>query len=402
MPFRYMAIDSSGNQARGLLEAETEEAAERALWDRGLTILNLERVAAPFNLATVLPTFLGPKRQDLIIFSQQLASLIDSGVSLVPALDLLSEEVTSQPLRVVLRRVVADLRLGAPLSTALSRHEMVFPPIYCRLMEVGERTGNLGFVLRQLATYLEKEESVVRKIRGALGYPLFLIAMAIGVLVIVFNFTLPPLLNLYAEFDAELPWPTQVLISAAEFFVAYRFFLFIGVMLLLVLGFWYLSRPTGRRQLDWLLLRLPLIGRITTQGAIARFSRTLSTLLTAGVSLPDSLELAREVVGNVVMRQAVEDLRQEALQGRGLSRPIARNRLFPGLLSQMVRVGEETGTLDNHLASLSNFYEEEVDRATKRLTGMLEPAMILFVGLIVGFVAISVVLPMYSLLQSIR
>jgi len=402
VPFRYMAIDATGNEARGLLEAETEGAAERALWDRGLTIVNLEQVAAPLNLATILPTFLGPKRQDLVIFSQQLASLIDSGVSLVPALDLLSDEVTSQPLRVVLKRVVADLRMGTPLSAALGRHETVFPPIYRRLMEVGERTGNLGFVLRQLASYLEKEEGVVRKVQGAIGYPLFLIAMAFGVLVIVFNFTLPPLLNLYAEFDAELPWPTQLLIGVAEFFITYRFLLFVGLMLVIIIGAWHIMRPAGRRQLDWLLLRLPVIGRITTQGAVARFSRTLSTLLTAGVSLPESLALAREVVGNVIMRQAVEDLRQEALQGRGLSRPISRNRLFPGLLSQMVRVGEETGTLDNHLSSLAGFYEEEVDRAMKRLTGMLEPAMILFVGLIVGFVAISVVLPMYSLLQSIR
>lgn len=402
MPFRYLAFDSDNNEVRGLLEVESEAAAERALWDRDLTIVELKPSARPLDLARLFPTFLGPKRRDVIIFSQQLANLVESGVGLVSALELLGAEVSSRPLQRVIRQVVDDLRLGKPLSAALGEHETVFPPIYCRLMEVGERTGNLGSVLRQLSRYLEKEEVVSRKLRGAMGYPLFLLAMAVVVVIIVFNFTLPPLLGLYQEFDATLPWPTRLLIGFAEFFVQYRFYLLIGIVLTILLLAWYVSRPMGRRQLDTVLIRMPLLGPVNTQATVSRFSRTLATLQSAGLSLPESLELSKEVVGNVVIRGAVEELREEALQGRGLSRPIARSGMFPRLLAQMVRVGEETGTLDSHLETLAGFYEEEVERATNRLTGMLEPAMIVFLGIVVGFIAISVILPMYSLLGSIQ
>lgn len=402
MPYRYLAFDPQGNEIEGVLDVESEQAAERALWDRGLTIAHLKPTARPIDLTRLFPTFLGPKRRDVIILSQQLANLVDAGVGLVPALDLLSEEVSSRPLRRVVKQVADNLRMGSSLSGALGRHETVFPAIYTRMMEVGERTGNLGYVLRQLATYLEKEESILRKVRGAMAYPLFLLVMAFGVVLIVFNFTLPPLLRLYDEFDAELPAITSGLMSFVNFLIDYRLLIFVSLVMLVLIIAWYVSRPTGRRQYHRLLLEFPVLGTANLQGAVARLSRSLSTLLRAGVSLPESLELAKETMGNVVLRSAVEDLRQETLQGRGLSGPISRSRLFPSLLAQMVRVGEETGTLDSHLTTLAGFYEEEVDRTMERLTGMLEPAMIIIVGIVVGTIAVSVILPMYSLLQNIR
>lgn len=402
MPYRYLAYDATGNPRQGVLDVETEQAAERALWERGLTIVRLSPARRPIDLIQWFPTFLGPSKQDLIIFTQQLANLVEAGVGIVSALDLLADEVSSRSLRRALADIADDLQQGQALSDALEQHDMIFPPIYCRLIEVGERTGNIGFVLRQLASYLEKELSIARKIRSAMAYPLFLLAMAAGVVVIVMNFTLPPLLRLYDEFDADLPAITNALIDVSEFLVAYRLHLLIGLALLAILGFWYASTRRGREQFDRLVLRLPVFGRIATQGAVARLSRSLSTLLQAGVGLPQSLELAQETVGNTVLKRGVEALRQSALQGRGLSGPISANRRFPGLLAQMVRVGEETGTLDSHLGTLADFYEEEVDRSLQRLTAILEPGLIIVVGVIVGFVAISVILPMYSLLQNIR
>lgn len=402
MAYRYLAFDNDGNKLTGVLEVDSERTAERALWDRGLTVVDIEEAAKPIDFASLFPTFLGPKRRDIIILSQQLANLIESGVGLVSALELLSQEVSSRPLQRIVSRVAEDLRLGKPLSEALSEHETVFPPIYQRMMEVGERTGNLGFVLREMATYLEKEESIIRKIRGALGYPLFLLAMSAVVVMIVFNFTLPPLISLYEEFNAELPAITRVMMAVANFLIEYRLLLFIGAALLAVIVTWYVSRPTGKRQFHQLQLRLPVIHSVIVQGSISRLSRSLGTLLRAGVSLPESIDLSGQVVNNLVLQDAVEELRQEALQGRGLSQPISRNKLFPNLLSQMVRVGEETGTLDSHLMTLAEFYEEEVDRTMDRLTGMMEPALIIVVGFVVGLVAISVILPMYSLLQNIR
>jgi type IV pilus assembly protein PilC len=270
------------------------------------------------------------------------------------------------------------------------------------MMEVGERTGSLGFVLREMATYLEKEETILVKIRGALGYPLFLLAMSVVVIMIVFNFTLPPLISLYDEFDADLPGITRGLMSVANFLVEYRLLIFVGAALLAVLIAWYLSRPTGKRHFHQAQLRIPVIRGVVIQGSLSRLSRSLGTLLQAGVGLPESIQLSQQVIGNVILREAVDKLRQEALQGRGLSQPIAQDNLFPRLVSQMVRVGEETGTLDSHLMTLAEFYEEEVDRTMDRLTGMMEPALLIIVGIVVGFVAISVILPMYSLLQNIR
>lgn len=402
MPYRYLAYDPDGNRQQGVLNAETEEGAERALWNRGLTIVRLNRTRQPIDFARWFPTYLGPSKQDLIIFTQQLANLVEAGVDIVSALDLLAEEVSNRYLQRVLRMVAEELRLGTPLSEALAEHDTIFPPVYCRLTEVGERTGNLGAIFRQLSTYLEKELAITRRLRAALAYPLFLLAMATGVVAIVVTFTLPPLLDLYGEFDAQLPWVTRALMRFTDFVVTYRSLLLIGIVAIVILVAWYRSTSRGRRQLDRLILALPVFGHIATQGAVARLSRSLSTLLEAGVSLPQSLELSKSLINNVIIREAVQGLRQEALHGRGLSGPISRSQFFPRLLAQMVRVGEETGTLDSHLRTLANFYEEEVDRGLQRLTSILEPALIIFVGCVVGFVAISVILPMYSLLENIR
>jgi len=209
-------------------------------------------------------------------------------------------------------------------------------------------------------------------------------------------------LRLYDEFGAELPWPTRFLLALTHFTTTYRLHMFIAAVVLAAAAFWYFSTARGRRVRDAALLRLPVLGTVNIQGAVARFSGTLATLIQAGLTLPDSLELTSQTLGNVVVRQALEDLRHETLQGRGLSEPLARVRWLPGLLSQMVRVGEETGTLDRHLRTLAGFYEVEVDRSLKSLTGLLEPAMLIFVGGIVGFVAVSVIMPMYMLLGSIR
>jgi len=402
MGYRYLAYDDQGNPSRGMLDVETESAAERALWERNLTIIELAPARPPIDFQRIFPTFLGPKRQDLVIFSQQLANLVESGVGLVPALELLAAEVASAPLRKVLEEVLEEVQQGTPMSRAMAEHDLVFPEMYCRMVEVGERTGNIGFVLRELAGYLESEMEVSRKVRDAVSYPAFLLLFAIGVVILILNFTLPAMLGLYSEFNAQLPLPTRILISAASFFVSYRIHMFVTVAVLVIAGFIYFTRPRGRRQLDALLLKIPVIGTVLLHGEVSRIGRTLATLLQAGVSLPEALQLTRSIVTNRVISSAMETLRRESLQGRGLSEPIARTGLFPRMLSQMVRVGEETGTLDANLKTLAGFYDEEVDRSVKRVTGLLEPGLIIFVGLIVGFVAISVIMPMYSLLQNIR
>lgn len=402
MPYRYIAYEQGGEEKQGILQVEQEETAERILYERGLTIAKLTRIGARFDLAKWFPTFFGPKTREVVVFSNQLANLVESGVALIPALDLIAEEVTSKSLKKVLHEVIDDIRQGSAISTALAKHELVFPPIYHRMINVGERTGNLGEVLRQLAIHMEKEHTTKSSIQSAMTYPAVVLALAFVVVMILMNFTLPPLLQLYAEFEAQLPWPTRFLMNSSNFFLQYRIYIFLGLSLLIVGGVVYFQRPRGKKQFSHLALKTPIIGRINTFGNSARFSRTLATLLSAGLQLTESIELTGQTIQNKVLNEEIDHLRQETLQGRGIAGPLSQSDYFPKMLAQVVRIGEETGSMDTQLKTLAGYYEEEVDRALKNLTSLLEPGMIIFVGLIVAFVAISVILPMYSLLGQIR
>jgi len=402
MPYQYLAYDDEGAETRGVLDVESEEAAERILWERDLTIADLKEVRKRLDLTHLFPTIFGPKPRDVILFSRQLATLIDSGVAITSALQLLAEHIANKALREALSEIEEDVRMGTSLSDAMSKHSIAFPRLYCRMVEVGERTGNFGVILRQLVTYMEKAQATATKIRGAMAYPVFVLLLALVVMFIIINVALPPMMGLFDEFGAELPWTTRLLIAVTSFLATYRVQIFVGIAAIVVAITWYTSRPTGRRTRDMLLLRLPILGKIIVQGTVAKFSRTMATLLQAGLPLTEVMELTKQTIDNIIIGEAIEHVRIETLQGRGMSEPLARIEIFPKLLPFMVRVGEETGMLDAHLATLSDFYEEEVDRAIKAMTSMMEPAMTIFVGLIVGFVAVSVIMPMYGLLGSIR
>jgi type IV pilus assembly protein PilC len=402
MPYRYMAYTADGQETQGTLDVESEQAAERILWERELTIASLERSRPRLNLAAMFPTVLGPRPQDVILFSRQLATLSESGVALPSALRLLAGQVTNKEFGRVIGEIESDIHMGMSLNEAMAKHPLVFPPLYCRMISVGERSGNLGMILRQLATYTEKSQATLTRVRGAMAYPTFVLALAVFVVLILINFTMPPMIGLFEEFGAELPLPTRMLLALTRFSSQYGAFIVAGVVAVGLAAFLYVQRPAGRKLLDAILLKLPLIGKVNMQGMVARLSRTMSALLQAGLPLPEVIGMTEETLGNVVVRQAMENVRQETLLGRGLSEPIAQAGLFPKMLSFMVRVGEETGTLDSHLATVADFYDEEVDRALKQMTAMLEPAMTIIVGVIVGFVAISVIMPMYNLLGAIK
>jgi type IV pilus assembly protein PilC len=402
MPYRYLAYTADGQETRGTLDVDSEQAAERILWERQLTIANLERARTRMNLASVFPTVLGPRPQDVVLFTRQLATLTESGVALPSALRLLAGQVTNKEFGRVIGEIEEDIHQGTSLNEGMAKHPLVFPPLYCRMISVGERSGNLGMVLRQLATYIEKSQATLSKVRGAMAYPAFVLALAVVVVLILINFTMPPMIGLFQEFGAELPLPTRILLALTEFTSKYGMFVFAGFVALVLLAFVSVRQPAGRRLLDRIMLRLPLIGRVNIQGMVARLARTMSALLQAGLPLPEVIGMTEETLGNVIVREALENVRQETLLGHGLSDPIAQAGYFPKMLSFMVRVGEETGTLDSHLATVADFYDEEVDRALKQMTAMLEPAMTIVVGVIVGFVAISVILPMYDLLGAIK
>jgi type IV pilus assembly protein PilC len=401
MNYQYEAFDKNGQRTAGMLTMPSETAAEEALWRQGLTIVRLSEAKPRPSLRALFPTFFGVKRQDLIIFSRQLATLIGSGIGILAGLQLLLQS-SGSALREVLIEVVQALQQGQALSTALMAHPHAFPTLYARTIAVGERTGHLEDALRQMATFLEKEQALSRKLRDAATYPAFVLGVAVFVVVIVVAVALPPIVDLFESFNAELPVPTRILIGISKFASGYGSFVIFGAIVLLLVAIWYGSTPTGRRLRDRALLRMPVIGKVVLHGQVARFTRTTAVLIQAGLPLVEVMELVLQTVENSVVYVALDRVRLALLAGQGLSGPLAAERLFPLMVSQMVRVGEETGTLEANLSTLADFYEEETDRSVKTLASLMEPALTLVVGGVVGFIALAMVTPMYSVLSSIK
>ena len=402
MPYKYVAYTKGGERVRGVLDAPSEAAAEEALWRLEYIIINLKQARPRADLTTLMPSFFGIKSRDIIVFSRQLATLIESGITILSGLQMLAEEASSKPLKRALQVISEDVQQGETLSDSLRKQSQTFPPIYSRMIEIGERMGNMEAVLRQLATYMEKREALTRKLRGAMAYPAFIIVLALGVAFLMITFALPGMMGLFTEFGAELPLPTRILIAVTNFSTAYRTQIVAGVALVVTAAVLYVRTPIGQRQRDILLLKIPLIGAINIQSNVSQLCHTMSILLKAGLPMSELMNLVVETMGNVVIKEAFDRVRTAMLQGQGLSQPIRQEKVFPGLLSQMVRVGEETGTLDTNLETLAIFYEEEADRKVNALTSMMEPALMLVVGGMVGFLAVSVIGPMYSLMGGMR
>ena len=399
MAYQYVAYTPQGEKIQGRVDAATEGEAEAALWKQNYTVVALKETRKSGESQLFVSKI---KTRDLAVFSRQLATLIESGIPIIRGLLLLQEQAPSKRFRQVLADVIVEVQQGRFFSEAIAKHGKVFPDIYPRLIEVGERAGNLEIVLRQLATYMEKEEELVRKIRGGMAYPSFVLLMAIGVAVLLITVALPPLMDMFTVFDAELPLPTRVLMALTDFTTAYRKQLLAGVLLTIAAAIMFVRSKTGRVVLDRMVLKVPLVGAVVIQGAVARMCRSTSTLLQAGIALPEIMDLVTRSQGNSIVRSALEQVHRELLEGHGLADPLAQRKVFPGLLVQMVRVGEETGSLDTNMDTLAIFYEDETSRTVDALTGAMGPALTIFIGVIVGFVALAVIMPMYSLMGNLE
>lgn len=401
MAYKYVALTPSGQQVRGSIEAPSEEAAEQTLWESDYRILMLRAIRTWPHLDELFPTVFGIKRPEIITFSRQMATLIESGIAVLPALELLQRQA-----RGGLGRVLGDLaqaiKKGSSFSDGLREHPQAFPPIFARMIAVGERTGNLEVVLRQLAIHMEKEQAIIKRVRGAMAYPAFVILLAIGVVAILITMALPPLMDLFDEFNAELPLPTRILLAVSHFATAYMLHMAVALAVAVGIGAVYVRQPWGRRQLDYALLRVPLIGPVTVLTNAARFSGTTSMLLRAGIPVSEVMDLAIDTTENRIVCEGLRDVREGMLRGEGLSKPLSRSKLFPPMLIQMVEVGEETGTLDSNLETMAEFYGRDVDERISTLTSLIQPTLTLGVGLVVGFIALSVIMPMYGVMQSIQ
>ena len=403
MAYRYRAYTLDKKIVQGTIEADSESMAEEALYRTGChSILSLKDVPPGLGLERLLPSLFGVKPQEVIDFSRQLATLIGSGISITTALQLLLGQSSSPAFKKIINGLILELQQGSPFSQALGKYPQVFSYTYCQVMKASEQAGNLEVGLRQVAGLLEKQAATMRMIGRAITYPAMVVVMGIGVFALLVTVALPPLVDLFTSLGAELPWMTKMLIAAAGFLINYGVYLLGGLLALIVLGVGYVRLPSGRMAMDRLMLKIPLIGSINIQHNMCRFCQTTSMLLKAGLRLPQIMDIVAQTTGNGVIRQALRDVREKLVQGQGLSQPMAANALFPPLLVEMAVVGEKTGNMDSTLATLAVFYEERVDQKINTLISMIEPTLTVVIGLAVGFIALSIITPLYSIMGAMQ
>ncbi|MBI4188722.1 MAG: type II secretion system F family protein, partial [Chloroflexi bacterium] len=338
------------------------------------------------------------KPRDVIIFSRQLATLLRSGISLLPALQILQGQVTtSRAFQKILKAMVNDLSSGGSFTQSIAKHPTTFSEIYCRTITVGEQTGNMEMVLNQMADFMEKQGAIAKKIGGALTYPIMVLGVGLVVSVILMTAVMPKLFDLFKSLKVELPLPTRILIGMTNILTGYPLYFIIGGSVLAILILWLVKQPTGRRLLDRVRLTAPVIGTPLLLGELARFARTMSVLISAGLSLQEIMELLPQSSNNQVIRDALKQVAGGLVLGEGLSEPMSRVSIFPPLLVQMVAVGEESNTLEFTLGVVADFYEVTAEEKTTAMVGMIGPLSTIFIALFVGLIAISVLMPMYSI-----
>jgi len=397
MDFHYIAYTEDKRLVKGNLSVTTEEAAVSLLSYGGYQVVSLKSFTPFFNMEKLVARFSRVKSREIVMFSRQLALLLESGTDIVASLELLQSQATNRTLVKVIGEVASDIRGGSSLSVALSRHPRAFPEIYHRTIAAGEQGGNLEIVLRQMADYLERGVITEKNVKNALTYPLIVAAVAIVVIGILVTFVLPTFTSLYSAFEAELPVATRILMGMTDWLSHYGVYLVLVIVAAAGLGYAYVKTPAGKYQWDSLLFRLPVVGRITLLTQLSRCCRTMSLLFRVGLPLPEILTLTIHGSKNKAMVEALTGVQQDLIRGEGLSKPMGRRNLFLPLMVQMVGVGEETGNLDNTLATVAESYEVEADDRTSSAVGLIQPAMIVIIALVVGFIAVSLVSAMYSI-----
>lgn len=400
----FRAVDNVGGAVRGEIETGSRDAAIHQLSARGLTVLEVKKRVTASGLSIDLNASMSRvKRRDLAIMSRQLATMVSSGLTLLRTLYVLEEQVEHPKLREAIAVVRRDVETGSSLSGAMAAHPKVFNQLYIAMVRAGETGGFLEDALLRVADHLESEASLQRQVRSAMVYPIAVISFALIVLTAMITFIVPVFAKIFTSQGAKLPGLTQVTLSISHTFRGYPIEI-LGGLIASVLGFRYWKNSEdGRKQWDALRLRAPMhIGEIVRKIALARWSRTLSSLVSAGVPMLEAIDVTAKTAGNFVVENAMNSVRASVQAGGTISAALSREPVFPPMVRHMVGVGEETGALEKTLAKVADFYEDEVAVAVKTLTSILEPAMIVIVGGIVGFVVVSMYLPMFDVYNAIH
>ena len=402
MTYQYVVSTLDKKILQGRVNADSEEMAETVLQQSGYRVLTLKVAHPGISLERFLPSMFGVRPQHIIDLSQQLADFIESGLNILVALGLLRGQAARPALERVIGGIIKELQAGNPFSEALGKYPEVFSATYRQVVAVSEQAGNLEEGLRQVAAYMEKQMATKKKVLRAMAYPVLVLVMAAGVMSLFITIVLPPLATLFASFGTDLPLTTKIVIAVADFFMDYGIYLLGGALVTFALLAGYSRLPAGRLTVHRLLLSMPVIGPVNVERNISFFCRTTGMLLHAGLPLPQIMSTVIQSCRNEVIRQALQKVKEQLVQGQGLSAPIAANPIFPRLVVEMLGVGEKTGNIDSTFETLANHYDKKADQKIDTLMAMIEPVMTIAIGMVVALLALSIIMPMYSVLGSMQ
>ena len=403
MNFSYVAYaEEERKLISGKVSAASEESATELLAYGGYRVLSLKSVRPWLDKERVQGFFAQVKSTEIIMFSRQLALLLESGTDIVSALDLLQKQITNQALQKIIGEIAADIRGGSSLSTALSKYPRVFSSMYHRAIAAGEQGGNLEIVLRQMADYMEKGTVTQKKIKGALTYPIMMVVVAIGVVFILVTLVFPTFVGFYSQLGAELPLATRILIGIAGWLQQFGLYLLLVFVIAIGAFYVYSRTPAGRYRRDQMILRLPLIGRVVQLGELSRSCRTMSLLIRVGLPLPEVLAVTIHSVTNTVVNESLTEVQQDLIRGEGLSRPMEKRSVFLPMMTQMIRVGEETGNLEHTLNTVAESFEADANDKTNAVVALIQPVMTIILGLVIGFIVLAMLSAMYSVYNQVN
>lgn len=397
--FNYTAINRNGKRVRSSLDASSIETAKSSLRGAGYTILDIKEQTT-LNRDIEIP-FLGkPKAKDMAVFCRQFVSILRAGVSVASVLSMLGQQTGNKKLRAAIREMQADVEKGESLATSMRRHPKIFPAILVNMVSAGESSGNLEESFRQMELYFDRSKRTKSKVTSAMIYPCVLIVVMIVVLIVMMTKIIPNFLKTFEEMDAELPKLTQGVMAVCEWFESWWWVPLLVLVALIVGGVLFHRTDKGKHFFGWLARKTPVVGNLTVKTACATFCRTMEVLIGSGLTLTDSMDLAASNMGNIYYLEAIRDARGMVAEGTPLRESLVRTGIFPPMVSNLVGVGEETGDLQSMMGKVADYYDEEVEEATKKLLNLMEPAIIIFMAVFVVIIVLAIYLPMINMTKA--
>ena len=393
--FTYTARDAKGQIKTATIEAANRDEVVSQLRKQRMNIVKIDEQKGKQKIGSI-------RMRDIVIFTRQFSTMINSGLPLVQALDILAKQSENKSLQAVTRAVVFDVESGNTVADAMGKHPKAFNELYVNMVAAGEAGGILDTILMRLATFMEKNDALVRKVKGAMIYPVVILTVAAIAIAVLLIFVIPVFENMFGSVGLALPLPTRIVIAMSDFLRGYWWAVGLGLFGVFTLFKRYYATSSGKLSIDRKLLKVPVLGDVIRKSAVSRFTRTLGTLISSGVSILDGLEITSKTAGNRVISDAIMASRSSIAGGDTIAGPLQKSGVFPPMVISMIAVGEQTGGLDEMLSKIADFYDEEVDAAVSGLLAMMEPLMIVFLGVVVGGMVVAMYLPIFDMMNAVQ